>query len=409
MIDGGYVDEYGQPKKKSNGDLTSNGSLYNDYLRDCVNLIDVIHDNTQTFNSEFTSRCYLDKYDRKAYADGTIATMSEQEVAQRNATVYNFDDLEIAYQVQDGTFDDSPDAGKVYAQAGVDLGNRVPTLLERFRIQRLDEVLLDSMAEDLTGDYGVDQTPPTSFATSASSQVVYNNSIIGANPYADSSNIPCDSRTVDLGINTGYVSGSAVNVRLCAVPNISSTGSESSPTSNYFIAKSDNMAIVNSRVSGAWFALAEAAAKQGITLSANSTFRTNKHQKDLYNSPARKIGSVASPGYSSHQAGVAIDFKNMGGIGFKSTGKCSGGLRAVSNTAGYKWLVANASTYGFSQFSKESWHWDVLAGSFTSRCTDGEGLPASFITTTPTVAPPGGAGTTTPTVAPPGGRGAIVR
>ncbi|GAB4144635.1 MAG: hypothetical protein OHK0017_03360 [Patescibacteria group bacterium] len=52
--------------------------------------------------------------------------------------------------------------------------------------------------------------------------------------------------------------------------------------------------------------------------------------------------SSAPPGYSEHSTGLAID------LGDKATGDSTQLVRAFENTAGGKWLAANASTYGFT-------------------------------------------------------------
>jgi LAS superfamily LD-carboxypeptidase LdcB len=50
---------------------------------------------------------------------------------------------------------------------------------------------------------------------------------------------------------------------------------------------------------------------------------------------------AAVPGKSNHGWGSAVDIKN-----------CKGGSK------NHKWLVANAKNFGFTPYSRESWHWD---------------------------------------------------
>ena len=56
---------------------------------------------------------------------------------------------------------------------------------------------------------------------------------------------------------------------------------------------------------------------------------------------------TARPGRSMHERGLAIDFMYNG--------------RSVSsrNTAGYRWLAANAATYGLRNLPSEPWHWST--------------------------------------------------
>lgn len=184
-------------------------------------------------------------------------------------------------------------------------------------------------------------------------------------PYTESESVACAPGTNDLGVHDGYASGKLVKHRLCALTNLTSGSSESTPGSQYYIDGASGRAIVNSRMSGAWFALINEAKSAGINLSASSSFRTNAHQTDLCNADSGcRNGDttfVASPGGSSHQAGTAIDFANMGGKGGKT---CAS--RATNSGAGYKWLVANAGKYGLKQYSAEAWHWDALPAA--NRC-----------------------------------------
>ncbi len=177
--------------------------------------------------------------------------------------------------------------------------------------------------------------------------------IIG-DPYTDSTSVPCDSRTKDLGIADGYVKMKLFKVRLCSLPNLRSFGPADNPGNDFTTPGADGHAIVNSRVSGAWFSLVEAAKSDGVTLSAGSSFRSMRHQESIFaGNPNPKF--VARPGGSSHQAGVAIDFSNMQ---VKGGGTCAS--RATSGNPGWKWLYANAEKYGFKQYSAEAWHWDAL-------------------------------------------------
>jgi hypothetical protein len=177
---------------------------------------------------------------------------------------------------------------------------------------------------------------------------------------ADSSGVPCASGTRDLGVRrTG--GSHPVSVRLCAVPNLRSSGSESTAGTTYYVAGANGSAIVNSRVSGAVLALVSSARGAGLTLGAGSSFRTNQHQADLFACyRAGRCAVAAAPGNSNHELGLAIDFAGPDGrSGCTYT-------KGVNPPAVWTWLRAHASTWGFHQYSGEHWHFDTSTGS--ARC-----------------------------------------
>src|SRR5689334_10467620 len=58
----------------------------------------------------------------------------------------------------------------------------------------------------------------------------------------------------------------------------------------------------------AFRAMRRAAAADGISLEISSGFRTNERQAELYRAWRRGLGHLAArPGYSTHQAGRALD------------------------------------------------------------------------------------------------------
>ena len=98
-----------------------------------------------------------------------------------------------------------------------------------------------------------------------------------------------------------------------------------------------------------------------------SGFRDEDYQGDLRdetNVVTNGYSSVALPGHSEHQLGVAVDF-----IGIPdSTNANYSALNAFGQTADYAWLVQNAASYGFVQsyqtgeepttgYIAEPWHW----------------------------------------------------
>lgn len=184
--------------------------------------------------------------------------------------------------------------------------------------------------------------------------------------FADSTGVGCAAGTRDLGLANGYHSGTLVRIRLCAIPNLSSSSEESTPGSAYYVANANGQAITNSRVSGAIFAMVASAKNARLSVSASSTFRTMAHQQALCNANSYcRNGNytyVAKPGTSNHQMGLAIDFA---GITAKGGSTCT--YRATQTSSSlWVWLRDHAASYGFHQYSAEAWHWDVLSGG--NRC-----------------------------------------
>jgi hypothetical protein len=111
----------------------------------------------------------------------------------------------------------------------------------------------------------------------------------------------------------------------------------------------------------AWRALVSAARAAGLRaplLLPVSGFRDPRHQQRLWNAALARYGSarearkwVAPPGGSAHQSGRAIDFY----LGSSNSSRNVSRLRA---TPAYRWLVANASRFGFYPYSREPWHWE---------------------------------------------------
>lgn len=102
-----------------------------------------------------------------------------------------------------------------------------------------------------------------------------------------------------------------------------------------------------------FFALCEAAKRDGINIILNSGFRSYDQQKYLYDAwraGRQGFNAAARPGWSNHQSGIAFDIANTGG----------------GKTPTYVWLSKNAHKFGFintGRFFKtqrESWHWEYL-------------------------------------------------
>jgi LAS superfamily LD-carboxypeptidase LdcB len=68
---------------------------------------------------------------------------------------------------------------------------------------------------------------------------------------------------------------------------------------------------------------------------------------DIYEKPASQCTPpTAKPGTSQHEKGLAIDFES-----------CD-----TKTTACFKWLTANAKTYGLKNLPSEPWHWSTTGG-----------------------------------------------
>jgi LAS superfamily LD-carboxypeptidase LdcB len=78
------------------------------------------------------------------------------------------------------------------------------------------------------------------------------------------------------------------------------------------------------------------------------------------NALARRIGAAtATPGYSLHQRGIALDFQNpQPGITNEMTATAMARWR---NTWFHAWLVAHAVDHGFEPYDGEAWHWNYTA------------------------------------------------
>lgn len=115
---------------------------------------------------------------------------------------------------------------------------------------------------------------------------------------------------------------------------------------------------VHKKVAFAFRRMLDAAKANGITLSGGG-FRTKQRQiqlrtingcPDVWTAPASSCRvPTAIPGRSLHEIGLAIDIT-------------SGGTSLTANSAGFKWMAANAGKYGFVNLPSEPWHWSITGG-----------------------------------------------
>ena len=106
--------------------------------------------------------------------------------------------------------------------------------------------------------------------------------------------------------------------------------------------------------------MSAAAAREGLSLTASSSYRTYAYQAEVYARNVREMGreeadrESARPGHSQHQLGLIVDFGSI--------------TDEFAQTAGGIWLAANASRFGWSLsypdgyeeitgYRWESWHY----------------------------------------------------
>jgi hypothetical protein len=145
----------------------------------------------------------------------------------------------------------------------------------------------------------------------------------------------CAPGTRLIGQVEGWDDGVRKTITLCAIPNIRSTGLESTPGSKYYIPGANGDGLANASASANFFGLGEACPG----LVASSTYRTYEHQEYLYNCYlAGQCNNLAAPpGYSNHQMGYAFDFSTVNDC-----------------------LRNNASRFGlYAKVEGENWHYSL--------------------------------------------------
>jgi LAS superfamily LD-carboxypeptidase LdcB len=135
---------------------------------------------------------------------------------------------------------------------------------------------------------------------------------------------------------------------------------------------------------------ADVDALRTISISATSGYRGSDHQRDLWQKyfpgyyrrsrkgrEALSAGAhsdeavsymfdvfrlserIAAPGYSNHQAGIAIDLWQQRIAGHEIENKTDPEWRAKWRASWFHgWLIDNAAAYGFVPYVKEEWHWE---------------------------------------------------
>jgi D-alanyl-D-alanine carboxypeptidase len=115
------------------------------------------------------------------------------------------------------------------------------------------------------------------------------------------------------------------------------------------------------RAYASYLQMREAAHRDGLPstlLKVISGFRSMSEQRRLwakalvkYKTAAEARKWVTPPGFSAHHSGRAVDLWLGQTIGSKQ-------VEALRETRAYKWLVKNASKFGFYPYKAEPWHWE---------------------------------------------------
>lgn len=231
---------------------------------------------------------------------------------------------------EDGWGETSEENGNIGLEC-VDGSGSTYEYISYFRVYTMDASLSDAMDDE----------------DEATTSQIAGSTIDLENLYKDSTDVACAPNTQDKGISTGYVDGADFPVRICALPNTQESG------------KPDGMAIVNSRVSGAAYAMIEQMKKDlGVQkITFNDSFRSPEKQQEAINRCGlySQGGCAAAQGFSNHQSGVALDF-GEGGCAYTA------GIKECPASKYWVWLKENASKFGFRNEIAEWWHWSPTGG-----------------------------------------------
>lgn len=174
---------------------------------------------------------------------------------------------------------------------------------------------------------------------------------------------PCAASTRDLGVHETYRLGVREDARLCAVIGFASSGSESTPGSEFYVKGARQEVIVRSQASEEFARLVQQAERLGVPLSAASSFRTHQHQKRLCREDAAcRQGDhllVAPPGWSNHQSGLAVDVVGTRVVGTQTCGQ--GRARDLGSPI-WRFMEKHGRALGLLQYAAESWHWESRQG-----------------------------------------------
>ena len=177
----------------------------------------------------------------------------------------------------------------------------------------------------------------------------------------ESYQMSCAEGTEPLGLYIGYVRGSSVSMRICALP-IYSWSEESQPGNQYYVTGARKRALVSAPSSYKFIKLVQKANRNDVTLAAASSFRTLKHQTGLWEGSDKSGRWVARPGYSKHQNGSAVDFVIPGREINKENCIWRGNKCTAMGYRTWEWLNGNSKKLGIYQLNHEFWHFSESGG-----------------------------------------------
>ena len=136
---------------------------------------------------------------------------------------------------------------------------------------------------------------------------------------------------------------------------------------------------LETRAAMAYYAMRAEAARAGGSFQAGSSFRTMQNQRDIAHRYRNQPGRAATPGYSTHQTGIAIDTDDV-------------------NAAGDRWLRDNGRRFGFvlpgyrytnqdGHSAVEHWHWEYRVDRLPNAARRFYGLPELSQDPVPTAPP----------------------
>lgn len=136
---------------------------------------------------------------------------------------------------------------------------------------------------------------------------------------------------------------------------------------------------LETRAALSYYAMRQTAMEAGGQFQAGSSFRTMQNQRDIARRYRNQPGRAATPGYSTHQTGIAIDTEGVNG-------------------AGDTWLRANGRRFGFvlpgyrytnsdGHSAVEHWHWEYRVDRLPNAARRFYGLPELAQDPTPTAPP----------------------
>lgn len=169
----------------------------------------------------------------------------------------------------------------------------------------------------------------------------------------------CAPGTRDLGHHDGYADGRRHRILLCAVDGLPSDSPESTPGTRHYLKGANGDAVVHAQISRGTTRLRRLAERQGVELGVTSSFRTHEHQRELCDEDPGCAGGdhrlVSPAGHSSHQMGLALDFRGTGATGTRS---CAKARATDPESRVWRFLNQHADRHGLRQYAAESWHWE---------------------------------------------------